>query len=75
MDYRQFETSGQHNLEEIKPKAIIKGTSLFSITSSYLLNTYLIEHENSVDCIAANPHTHAEFVTGSHDKTIKVWDV
>lgn len=33
------------------------------------------EHQNSVDCIAANPVNQNEFVTGSHDKSIKIWDV
>lgn len=32
------------------------------------------EHENSIDCIAANPKNENEFLTGSHDRTIKVWD-
>ena len=31
-------------------------------------------HENSVDCLTANPTTDTEFATGSHDKTIIVWD-
>ena len=34
-----------------------------------------LEHQNSVDCIAANPANPNEFVTGSHDKSIKIWDV
>jgi WD40 repeat protein len=31
-------------------------------------------HENSVDCVSANPKNEKEFATGSHDKTIIVWD-
>ena len=36
---------------------------------------YDLEHQNSVDCIAANPANPNEFATGSHDKSIKIWDV
>jgi WD40 repeat protein len=32
------------------------------------------EHMNSVDCLDVNPHNSAEFSTGSHDKTVKIWD-
>ena len=35
----------------------------------------MVEHTNSVDSIAVNPKKNTEFVTGSHDKTMKVWDV
>jgi WD40 repeat protein len=35
----------------------------------------IIENVNSVDAIDANPKNENEFVTGSHDKTIKIWDV
>ena len=35
----------------------------------------LIEHDNSVDCISANPVNSNEFATGSHDKSIKLWDI
>merc|ERR1711907_351573 len=31
-------------------------------------------HKNSVDCVSANPKSEKEFATGSHDKTIIVWD-
>jgi WD40 repeat protein len=40
-----------------------------------LFHCIYIEHENSVDAIDANPKNDNEFATGSHDKTIKVWDV
>ena len=39
------------------------------------LSPCYIEHENSVDCISANPKNENEFVTGSHDKTLKLWDL
>lgn len=35
----------------------------------------LLEHTNSVDAVAVNPKNAKEFVSGSHDKTIKLWDV
>ncbi len=59
-------TSSVHNLKEIKPIAVLRGIVHF---------IYLLEHENSVDCISANPTNQNEFVTGSHDKSIKLWDV
>ncbi len=47
----------------------------FEVTKNLKFYSYLlIEHENSVDGISANPSNSNEFVTGSHDKTIKVWD-
>ena len=33
------------------------------------------EHLNSVDAIAVNPANPNEFASGSHDKTLKLWDV
>jgi len=33
------------------------------------------EHENSVDCIATDQTNDHTFATGSHDKTIKLWDI
>lgn len=32
------------------------------------------EHENSVDALAANPTNEAQFATGSHDMSIRIWD-
>ena len=34
----------------------------------------LIEHENSVDAITANPMKNGQYSSGSHDRSIKVWD-
>ena len=34
-----------------------------------------IEHQNSVDSLSVNPKNKNEFVTGSHDKTLKLWDL
>ena len=31
-------------------------------------------HENSVDAITVDPNSDKLFATGSHDKTIKLWD-
>lgn len=28
-----------------------------------------------MDCITANPKVQGEYATGSHDKSIKIWDV
>ena len=38
------------------------------------LRFYRIEHGNSIDTLAANPVNANEFITGSHDKTIMIWD-
>lgn len=47
-----------------------------SLLAKYsILNLLFVEHENSVDCISANPTNQNEFATGSHDKTIRLWDV
>ena len=54
-------------MKEINPVVEFKGTIHNNIT--------LIEHVNSVDCICVNPKNANEFATGSHDKTIKLWDV
>jgi len=35
---------------------------------------YILEHENSVDALCANPTNEVNFATGSHDRTIKIWD-
>ena len=35
----------------------------------------LKEHTNSIDAIKINPASKKTFVTGSHDKTIKIWDL
>ena len=35
----------------------------------------LQEHTNSIDSMALNPANQLQLVTGSHDKTIKVWDI
>lgn len=32
------------------------------------------EHENSVDALTAHPQNENVFATGSHDRTIKIWD-
>lgn len=41
-----------------------------------IFNIFLIylEHDNSVDALAANPQNAKEFATGSHDRTVKIWD-
>lgn len=33
------------------------------------------EHENSVDVIAFDPKNENIFMTGSHDETVKIWDL
>ena len=33
-----------------------------------------VGHENSVDAICANPLKNGQYATGSHDKTLKLWD-
>ena len=35
---------------------------------------HVVEHTNSVDALDANPKVKGQFVTGSHDHTIKLWD-
>ena len=35
----------------------------------------LREHTNSVDAIKVDPHGRKRFASGSHDRTIKIWDV
>lgn len=32
-------------------------------------------HSNSVDAVRVDPSNKKRFATGSHDKTIKIWDV
>lgn len=32
------------------------------------------EHSNSVDALTANPINRAQYASGSHDHTIKIWD-
>jgi len=32
------------------------------------------EHTDSVDALSANPVNRAQYVSGSHDRTIKMWD-
>lgn len=32
------------------------------------------DHQNSVDAITANPKSQGIYASGSHDKTIKIWD-
>lgn len=34
----------------------------------------LRKHDNSVDAVANNPKSDNQFATGSHDRTIKIWD-
>ena len=50
----------------------IRGKILNSLTP-YLIH-YLIEHANSIDALSANPVNQNEFITGSHDKTLMLWD-
>ena len=38
------------------------------------LNNCFIGHENSVDAITCDPTSDRFFASGSHDKTIKLWD-
>ena len=33
------------------------------------------EHTDSIDAITINPVNNIFFATGSHDKTIKIWDI
>ena len=33
------------------------------------------EHTNSVDAIKIDPSSKKKFATGSHDRTIKIWDI
>lgn len=35
----------------------------------------LREHENSVDVIMFDPSNKDSFMTGSHDETVKIWDL
>jgi len=32
-------------------------------------------HVNSVECIQFNPNDHSKLVSGSHDHTMKIWDL
>ena len=32
------------------------------------------DHQNSVDALTANPVSRAQYASGSHDRTIKLWD-
>ena len=34
----------------------------------------MMDHDNSVDALTANPKTDKEFASGSHDRTIKIYD-
>lgn len=70
VDPTQFVQSKVLDIKEVKPAIILRGIFIFL---SHIIHN--IEHENSVDCIAANPVVQTEFVTGSHDKSIKLWDV
>jgi WD40 repeat protein len=33
------------------------------------------EHTNSVDALKIDPSGRKKFATGSHDRTIKIWDI
>lgn len=33
------------------------------------------EHTNSVDAVCIDPNGKKKFATGSHDRTIKIWDL
>ena len=33
------------------------------------------EHTNSVDAVKIDPNGKKKFATGSHDRTIKIWDI
>lgn len=33
-----------------------------------------MDHDNSVDALVGNPKTDKEFASGSHDRTIKIYD-
>lgn len=48
-------------------------------TSAWFTNeihpiTMFKSHINSVESVAFNPKNLSEFVSGSHDSTIKIWD-
>lgn len=32
-------------------------------------------HSNSIDAVRVDPSTRKRFATGSHDRTIKIWDI
>lgn len=35
----------------------------------------LRQHTNSVDAVKIDPSSRKKFATGSHDRTIKIWDI
>ena len=58
-------------------------SKLLEVNGSFIIQSQIgfnlfqfpfLEHENSVDALAANPSNEAVFATASHDRTIRIWD-
>jgi len=54
---------------------IKKELSVYERNKELAPDTKLRAHLNSVDCISFCPTDSSKFATGSHDHTIKLWDL
>ncbi len=61
---------GDLGVLEIAPTLRIRGKP----TLKHLNSIFPAAHENSVDAITCDPTSDRLFASGSHDKTIKLWD-